>query len=310
MAVGLFAASALQTPAQAPAGPPSEGPGPAAGVAAPGGQGPAAAAGRGGRGGAAGGGGGGLGAYPMHPQADADTIARGQQIYMANCASCHGADARGGQGGINLVRSQLVMDDDKGELIAPVVQNGRVDNGMPKFDLTDAQVTDLAGYIHKVGASYRTVVSAPTNIVVGDAAAGEAYFNGTVGKCSSCHSVTGDLAGIGSRMDAKAIQNALVSGSGGGRGRGAAPAQGGPARRVTSVTVTMTDGKVLTGTLVHLDDFLVTLTEADGTRRSIDRNADVAKVDVTNPLQAHIDLLPKYTDDDIHNLTAYLVTVK
>lgn len=289
LSVGVFFAVAAQSQAQAPAMPDQveqQGAGPAA-------------AGRGGRGGRGGG-----GAYPMHAQADEATIARGQAIYGQYCASCHGPDARGGQGGINLVRSQLVMDDDKGELITPVVQSGRPDLGMPKFDLTDSQVTDIAGYIHKVGASYRTIISYPTNIVVGDAAAGKAYFEGD-GKCSTCHSVTGDLAGIGGKMDAKTLQNALVSG-GGGRGRGA----NGVVVPPTTVTVTLIGGKVVEGKLDHLDDFVVTVTDASDNRFTYDRSKSVAKVVVHNPLQAHIDMLAKLTDDEIHNLTAYLVTVK
>jgi cytochrome c oxidase cbb3-type subunit III len=287
LSVGIFFAVAAQSYAQAPPMPDQveqQGAGPAA-------------AGRGGRGR-------GGGAYPMHPQADDATIARGQAIYGQYCASCHGPDARGGQGGINLVRSQLVMDDDKGELIAPVVQNGRPDLGMPKFDLTDAQVTDIAGYIHKVGASYRTIIDYPTNIVVGNAAAGEAYFNGD-GKCNTCHSVTGDLAGIGGKMDAKSLQNALVSG-GGGRGRGA----NGVVVPPTTATVTLVGGRVVEGKLDHLDDFVVTVTDSDGIHLTYNRDKSVAKVVVHNPLQAHLDMLPKITDEEIHNLTAYLVTLK
>jgi mono/diheme cytochrome c family protein/sRNA-binding regulator protein Hfq len=240
----------------------------------------------------------------MHPQADDATIARGQAIYGQDCATCHGMDARGGNGGTNLVHSQLVMDDEKGELIAPVVQNGRPDLGMPKFDLTTDQITDIAGYLHRVGANYRTIIDFPTNIVVGDASAGQAFFSGD-GKCGTCHSVTGDLAGIGAKMDPKSLQNALVSG-GGGRGRGPT----GIAVPATTVTVTLIGGKTVEGKLDHLDDFVVTLTDANDNHLTYDREKSVAKVEVHNPLQAHIDMLPKLTDDEIHNLTAYLATLK
>lgn len=259
----------------------------------------AARGGRGGRGGPARG-----PAYPMHPQADDATVARGQAIYGQDCATCHGMDARGGNGGTNLVHSQLVMDDEKGELIAPVVQNGRPDLGMPKFDLTADQITDIAGYLHRVGANYRTIIDFPTNIVVGDASAGQAFFSGD-GKCGTCHSVTGDLAGIGAKMDPKSLQNALVSG-GGGRGRGPT----GIAVPATTVTVTLIGGKTVEGKLDHLDDFVVTLTDANDNHLTYDREKSVAKVEVHNPLQAHIDMLPKLTDDEIHNLTAYLATLK
>lgn len=250
-------------------------------------------------------------AYPTHAQADPDTITRGQLLFSVNCSFCHGSDARGGDGGgPNLVRSQLVMNDNTGELIAPVVQNGRPELGMPKFELTAAQITDIAGYIHKVAANYRAIVGPPPNILVGNAAAGETYFNGA-GKCNTCHSVTGDLAGIGAKLDPKTLQNAIVSGGGGGGrgGRGGDPASV-LAVPPTTVTVTFANGKSYEGKLDHLDDFVVSLTDATGTHLSFTRNGDIPKVEIKNPLQAHKDLLTKYTDADIHNLTAYLVTLK
>ena len=261
-------------------------------------QGGATGGGRGGRGG------GGGSAYPQHAQADPDTIARGQQAFSTNCSFCHGSDARGGEGGPNLLRSQVVMDDQNGEGIAVVVQNGRPEMGMPKFDLTTAQIAEIAGYLHSLRvAGYDISRNIPPSILVGDAKAGEAYFSG-VGKCNTCHSVTGDLAGIGAKMDPKAIQNALVSGR---AGRGGF---GGAAAPVTTVSVTLAGGKVADGKLDHLDDFMVSLTDADGNHMSFARNGDVPKIVVHNPLQAHLDMLKTFSDSDIHNLTAYLVTLK
>jgi cytochrome c oxidase cbb3-type subunit III len=266
---------------------------------------PAPADGRAARCGRAGAGGGGGGAaYPQHAQADPAQIARGKLLFGVNCTFCHGSDARGGEGGPNLIRSQIIMDDNKGELIATVVLNGRVDKGMPKFDLTQDAVSDIAAYIHSIPSSgHDAVRNAPVSILVGDAKAGEAYFNGP-GKCSTCHSVTGDLAGIGSKMEPKALQNALVSGGAGGRGAAPTPAS------QYSVKITLPSGEVVTGKLDRIDDFDVSLVEANGNHRSFIRNGNIPKVETTNPLQAHLDMLSKITDDQIHNLTAYLVTVK
>jgi cytochrome c oxidase cbb3-type subunit III len=270
-------------------------------------------AGRGGRGGrgAAPAAGGFPSAYPQHAQADQATIDRGKALYDANCASCHAADARGTPTGINLLRSELVMDDQSGELIAPVVQYGWPDTGMPKFDLSTSQISDIAAYIHSFHvAGYDPSRNVPPNILVGDASAGEAFFNGA-GKCNTCHSVTGDLAGIGTKMQPKTLQNAIVSGRGGGGGFGfGAPAAPPDPRTTETVSVTLPSGKTVSGKLDTIDDFLVSLTDDDGNHLTYARNGDVPKVVVHNPLQAHIDMLPKLTDDEIHNLTAYLVTIK
>jgi mono/diheme cytochrome c family protein len=292
-AQGPPAGGAPQAPAGAPAAP----------AASPQG-------GRGGRGAAPARGGGFANAYPQHAQAAPEKIAAGKILYDVNCAFCHGPDARGGEGGgPNLLRSELVMDDQEGELIAPVVQNGRPGTAMPKFDLTADQVSEVSAYIHSFRvAGYDLSRMVPTNIVVGNAQAGEAFFNGQ-GKCTTCHSVTGDLAGIGAKMEPKLLQNAIVSGRAGGRGGFGAAAESNPKTTVT-VTVTLTNGKIVEGKLDHLDDFTVTLTDANDNHLTYNRSHDVKSVVVHNPLQFHIDMLPKWTDDEIHNLTAYLVTLK
>jgi cytochrome c oxidase cbb3-type subunit III len=268
-------------------------------------QAPPAQAGRGGRGG--GGGGGFANAYPQHAPGDPAAIDRGKAIYGVQCAFCHGSDARGGEGGPNLLRSELMLNDQKGELMAPVVQNGRVDAGMPKFPLTNAQIEDIAAFVHsfRVGG-YDISRNRPPTILVGDAKAGQGYFQS---KCASCHSVTGDLKGIGARFeDPKLLQNFfLIPGGGrGGRGGGGAPSNIPP----TTVTVTYAGGQKLEGTLNRVDDFIVTLTQADGTQRTVRRDGETPKVEIHDPLKPHKDLLPVYTDKNIHDLTAYLVTVK
>jgi mono/diheme cytochrome c family protein/small nuclear ribonucleoprotein (snRNP)-like protein len=245
-------------------------------------------------------------AYPSRPPADPAAVERGKGVYTVNCAFCHGSDARGGEGGPNLLRSQLVLDDIKGEGFAPVVQNGRPDGGMPKFDLAIAQISDIAAFLHSIPVGGRDAArQTPINVVVGDANAGKTFFTA---KCASCHSVSGDLKGIAGRIDdPKTLQQTWMMPNGGGRGgRGASTVNVPP----TTVTVTVASGQKVEGRLVRVDDFLVSLTDADGKLRSFPRKGDQPRVAIHEPMQPHLDLLPVYTDKEIHDVTAYLVTLK
>ncbi len=236
---------------------------------------------------------------------DPAVLDRGRKTYQANCSFCHGANAKGGESGPNLVRSIVVLHDDHGNQIGQVVRNGRPDKGMPKFALTDQQILEVAIFLHdQVRAAALRGTYQILNIVTGDAKQGEAYFNGE-GHCTACHSVSGDLAHIASKMDAVDLQQHIVMPREGGR-------RGGPVdpKQAITATVTLPSGESVQGVLDHVDDFEVAVTDANGDYRSFTRDGDVPKVVLRDPLQAHTDLLMKYKDSDIHNLTAYLVTLK
>jgi cytochrome c oxidase cbb3-type subunit 3 len=249
----------------------------------------------------------------QRPPADPALVERGKALFSVNCSACHGADARGGQlNGPNLLRSQLVLMDQNGEQITPVVQNGRPERGMPPFPLSPEDIKAIAEFIHSLTAASQGQGSPPptdlppVNILVGDAAAGQTFF---AAKCSSCHSPTGDLQGIATKVaDPKTLQNLWVSGGmGGGRGRGRGGNGNAP---VVTVTVTAPSGEKAEGRLLRIDDFLVSLVDADGSIRTFRRDGDVPKVEVHDPLEGHKSLLAVYSDKDMHDVTAYLVTLK
>jgi len=263
---------------------------------------------------------------PNFPQqqrklADPAVIARGKGLYESNCAACHGIDLRGGQqGGPNLLRSQLVLGDKDGEQIIPVVQRGRPNPPagappMPAFPLPLDDIKAIVEYFHnmlaKAGAQGRPpegVEVPPEKILVGDPAAGQAYFAST---CSTCHSVD-DMKGTASRVrDPRELQDLWVSGGRGRGGRGA-DAEGGETmlRKPVTVTVTPASGPPLEGRLVRLDDFAVSLILEDGTRRTLLRTATGPKVEVRDPSEAHRKLVPTLADKDMHNVTAFLWTLK
>lgn len=247
------------------------------------------------------------------PPGDPAQIARGKTLYGVSCTSCHGTDLRGGDlGGPNLLRSQLALSDQDGELIVPIIQGARQSAGMPAIPMSPADAKAVAAYVRSEVGTIGTQGKPPSigkpapSILVGDATAGQAYF---ASKCGGCHSATGDLQGIATRIsDPEALQSAWVAG---GRSRrfSAAPAASG-SRRTVTVTITQPSGEKLEGPLLRIDDFLVTVALADGTSRTIRREGDVPKVEVHDPMQAHRDLLQVYTDKDMHDVTSYLVTLK
>jgi mono/diheme cytochrome c family protein len=251
---------------------------------------------------------------------DQASIDRGGQLFAAQCASCHGANARGGsktKTDVDLIRSPMVLDDlgTNGREVGEFLKFGRPEKGMPKFSLTDAQSSDIAMWLHRqIAAASERGTYQRLNVFSGDAKAGEAFFNGSVGKCSTCHSATGDMKGIAAKNndDASTLQGLIVSGGGrGGRagaGRGAAPAT--PSPTAITATVTTKSGEVIQGFPGSIDDWQITIRLPDGKMQSFLRIDGWPKYETHNPLQAHVDLQFKYTDADIHNLAAYLRTLK
>jgi len=247
------------------------------------------------------------------PPGDPVQIARGKTLFGINCRGCHGADLRGGDlGGPNLLRSQVALSDQDGELIVPIIEGSRQDEGMPAIGLNPADAKAVAAYVRSVVGMIGVQGTPPSvgreapSILVGNASEGKTYFDV---KCSSCHSATGDLRDIATRIpDPKTLQTTWVAG--GDRSERRAAAAGEPSPRTATVVVTLPSGESMEGQLVRIDDFLVTLRLADGSERTLRRNGDVPKVLVHDPMEIHRNLLAEYTDKDIHDVTAYLVTLK
>jgi cytochrome c oxidase cbb3-type subunit 3 len=190
----------------------------------------------------------------------------------------------------------LVADDVRGNKIGDVIRNGRVEKGMPRFPLPEQEVSALVAFIHDQKTKAEAQVGGRRGVDVadlqtGNAAAGKAYFNGA-GTCSSCHSPTGDLAGIASRLQGLKLELRMLY----------------PRDAPAKVTVTLPSGSTVTGKLAFHDEFTVALRDESGWYRSWP--VSQVKYSIDAPAEAHADLLSKYTDDDIHNLMAYLQTLK
>ena len=248
-----------------------------------------------------------VGAADRH-RVDPAAADRGRKTYAAECVTCHGPSARGTERGANLVRSQVVLRDRYGNSIGPLLKKGHpMQTAAPSSSLTDAQITDLSHFIwQRINDTLRgSPAFEPGDVLVGDAKAGEAFFSGE-GRCAACHSITGDLAGYGKRYPPIEIQQRFVFPNTAGRGRGRAA---GPSRQQVTATVTLPDGTSVTGPLVSMDDFHVALRDDSGTYRSWTRTPAM-KIVKNEPLAAHVQLLDRLTDKQMHDVVAYLESLK
>jgi cytochrome c oxidase cbb3-type subunit 3 len=230
------------------------------------------------------------------PPANAVQLERGQAVFASQCGFCHGRDAMGGETGPDLTRSTLVRDDSSGNTIRQVVREGRVDKGMPALHVSDADLTAAIAYIKSQKAkselpgARRSVDDA--DLETGSAAAGRQYFDGA-GHCARCHSPTGDLAGLAKRATGLDLLKRMLY-----------PANG----RGATVSVTLPSGERVDGALAYRDEFSIALTEPSGRYRSWP--ATQVTFTVTNPLDAHAEQLGRYSDEDMHNVLAYLRTLR
>ncbi|MDE3165389.1 MAG: cytochrome c [Acidobacteriota bacterium] len=226
----------------------------------------------------------------------AQTPDRGSDLFLQHCAFCHGRDAGGGEDGPDLTRSKLVGLDHDGDQIAPVIRNGRPEHGMPPFNLPGPDIAALTTFIH----TRKTLAESqkggrrgvdPADLATGNAEAGRAYFNGP-GRCASCHSPTGDFAGLASRLQGLRLEQRMLY----------------PRGAKARVKVTLPSGQTLSGELAYQDEFTVALLDEHGRYHSW--SASAVKFAIDDPAQAHADQLARYSDDDIHNLMAYLQTLR
>jgi cytochrome c oxidase cbb3-type subunit 3 len=234
-------------------------------------------------------------ALPQQSEIPDPAIERGHKQFEQACGFCHGPDATGARGP-DLVRSQLVAHDVKGDLIGGVIRQGRPDKGMPAMPLPDAQVSDIAAFLHARAAQAQGSNGVPKaypveKLLTGNADAGKTFFNGA-GGCNKCHSATGDLSSVASKYSPIDLEAHMLY----------------PSGRHTTVVVTLPSGEVIKGPLEHSDDFMVSLRDASGWYRSFSR-AEV-KVELQDALAAHRELLGKLMQADVHNLFAYLETLK
>jgi cytochrome c oxidase cbb3-type subunit III len=233
-----------------------------------------------------------------------ELIQAGRSQFASQCGFCHGRDTQGGESGPDLTRSSLVADDVRGDKLGPFLRAGRPDKGMPAFSLSDGDLAAVVAFIHDEKSKAESETGGrrtvePADLRTGNAEAGKRYFNGA-GGCARCHSATGDLATIGSRYQGLPLLHRMLY-PGSGQNAGSAPTP-------PTLSVKTASGETVTGKLARRDEFTITLTDAAGWQRTWPLESVTVSGD--EPLRAHADQLPKYTDEDIHNLIAYLETLR
>jgi cytochrome c oxidase cbb3-type subunit III len=233
-----------------------------------------------------------------NPMLDED-VQRGAKQFLQSCSFCHGPNATGATEGPNLILSATVRHDKNGELIGPVIREGRPGKGMPAFPLTAAQIADIVAFLHaRIVVTDNRSAGGPKGgytlkqLLTGDAVTGKAFFFGA-GQCSTCHSPTGDLKGVAKKYEPVDLQAKFLYPD--------------SSDRKPTAVVLLSTGKQVKGELVHHDRFYVGITDADGWYRSWPANT--VKVEVNNPLAAHEKLLKQYTNANMHDLFAYLETL-
>lgn len=230
-----------------------------------------------------------------------ELVAAGRARFAANCGFCHGPDATGGSGGTDLTRSELVAADMRGDRIGAVVRTGRAEAGMPGFPaLAETDLAAIVAFVHDQKAKAEVAVGGRRSVEVadvltGDARAGRRYF---AANCAGCHSASGDLAGVASRVEGLALLRRMLYPTGAG---------GAPARRPTA-TVTTRDGETAAGEVVYRDEFTIAVVDSDGRYRSW--RTDRVAVAIDDPLEAHVEQLARYTDAAMHDVLAYLHTLR
>lgn len=234
---------------------------------------------------------------------------RGRSAWAAECINCHGTRGRGGDDGDgpSVVRSEMMARDRYGDLLGTFLKAGHnTQSGKPSSSFTEEQVVELAHFIHQ--RIFETLRSSPTfdvqDILTGDPEAGGTFFNGT-GQCTQCHDIEGDLAEIGSRLEPVALQQRFLFPASRGRRRFSGP----PSGVKSMVVVTLASGESVSGELERIDNFYVSLRDEKGEYRTVKRSAGVTVIQ-DNPYQAHIDLLGTITEEQLHDVVAYMETLQ
>ncbi|MEK6286411.1 MAG: c-type cytochrome [Acidobacteriota bacterium] len=221
----------------------------------------------------------------------ADDLARGKQMFVGQCALCHGIGATGGRGPA-LNQPDLPRAADNSALFQ-IIKNGIPETEMPDaWQMTDREIWQVAGYVRSLGGT--AVVKLP-----GDTSRGKAIYD-SKGACAACHIVSGrggslgpKLTDIGARRSAAYLREALTD-------PGASVPDG-----FLVVSIVTRDGHKVRGMRANEDSFTIQLRDAAGVFHSF-RKLDLAEL----KKEFGSSMMPAYRDalsaSELDDLVAYL----
>jgi mono/diheme cytochrome c family protein len=232
----------------------------------------------------------------LGPEPDKAAAARGAPFYEQTCSFCHGPQARGATGP-GLITSDEVLSDDHGEHLVAFLKKGRPEKGMPAYsNVPEDQLKDIAEFLHlqveEVAnrGTYRVL-----NILVGNSDKGHSYVTT---HCMSCHSEQ-SFSHIGSKFRSPdQLQRGWIW-----------PSRTGNTSLAITATVKTEHGETFTGRVTRISDFSIALVGSAGQTHAIDLRPGV-EVKMNDPLAPHQELIKTLANDDMHNVTAYLDTLK
>jgi mono/diheme cytochrome c family protein len=235
----------------------------------------------------------------LGPEPDKAAAALGAPLFQQNCAFCHGQQARGATGS-SLITSDEVLSDDHGEHLLPFLKKGRPEKGMPAFAaMTDAQLTDISEFVHlQVEEVANRGTYQVLNILVGDPDKGYVYV---ARHCMGCHTAE-TFAHFAARFRSpEQLQRGWVWPS--------RPAGAGDSSLAVTATVKMPNGSAIAGRVTKVSDFRIALLDSANQTRIVERKPGV-KVSIADPLAPHEEMIQTLTNQDLHDVSAYMETLK
>jgi putative heme-binding domain-containing protein len=238
---------------------------------------------------------GGLGPQGTGSGATAQDTARGEKLFVAHCALCHGIGGTGGRGP-SLTQPQLRRAADDRALFK-IIQEGIDGTEMPgAWQLTDREILQVVDYVKSLGRT--AVVNLP-----GDPIKGKELYE-TKGGCAACHIVGGrggtagpDLTDIGARRSAAYLREALLS-----------PGAAVPAGFLV-VSVVKRDGQRVRGIRSNEDSFTIQLRDANNVFHSF-RKVDLAELKKESAASVMPGYRDAFTASQIDDLIAYLAGLR